>query len=97
MKCGVDKLSNANISKLLFVKIEQGGTELATGQQEELLINKTLCCLSQKFSSRTGRNRVSPRWWLWWYIVVCMCCLQCNAGLLTTPSVDHVEHTIQRR
>jgi len=29
MKCGVDKLSNANISKLLFVKIEQGGTQLA--------------------------------------------------------------------
>jgi len=29
MKCDVDKLSNANISKLLFVKIEQGGTQLA--------------------------------------------------------------------
>jgi len=29
MKCGADKLSNANISKLLFVKIEQGGTQLA--------------------------------------------------------------------
>jgi len=28
MKCGVDKLSNANISKLLFVNIEQGGTQL---------------------------------------------------------------------
>jgi len=30
MECGVDKLSNANISKLLFVKIEQRGTQLAT-------------------------------------------------------------------
>jgi len=29
MKCGVDKLSNADISKLLFVNIEQGGTQLA--------------------------------------------------------------------
>jgi len=29
MKCGVDKLSNANISKLLFVKTEQGATPLA--------------------------------------------------------------------
>jgi len=29
MKCGVDKLSNVNISKLLFVKLEQGGTQLA--------------------------------------------------------------------
>jgi len=29
MKCGVDKLSNTNISKLLFVKIEQSRTQLA--------------------------------------------------------------------
>jgi len=31
MKCGADKLSNANISKLLFVNIEQGGSQLANG------------------------------------------------------------------
>jgi len=31
MTCGADKLSNANISELLFVKIEEGGTQLAIG------------------------------------------------------------------
>ena len=30
-------------------------------------------------------------------IVVCICYLQCSAGLSATPSVDHTEHTIQRR
>ena len=54
MKCGVDKLSNTNMSKLLFVKIEQGGTHLAKcvcnivvrcGQQ--CLLSVTGCCLEQ--------------------------------------------------
>jgi len=48
MKCGVDKLSNANISKLLFVNIEQGVTQLAIGIFDSCKFQLTDITISDK-------------------------------------------------